>query len=76
MSDVPEQHRPQRGELIRLSADGYRLRGGAPCTLLVTHRADGSWAIHGLAAEGDVGVGMSGDEMVTLAESILDRAYQ
>ena len=39
--------------------------------MLVVQEADDSWAIHGLGAPG---VRLAKAEMITLAESILDRA--
>ena len=64
MVDVP-------GERGRLQAQGHRTDDDSACTLLVINKADGSWAIHGLGAPG---VRLTGDVMVTLAESILKRA--
>lgn len=70
MIDVPDiQHpKPARG---RLTARGRTTDDGSRTTLLVVHELDGAWTIHGLGAPG---VTLSPADMVTLAESILERA--
>ncbi|MGB6162619.1 MAG: hypothetical protein WCF33_16935 [Pseudonocardiaceae bacterium] len=40
-------------------------------SLIFTHEADGSWTIHGL---GVLGLTLTADKMIALAESILGRA--
>ena len=68
--DVPELLHSQR-ERGRLQAQGHRTDDESRCTLLVIYEAEGSWVVHGLGAPG---VRLTGDVMVRLAESILERA--
>lgn len=72
MIDVPgTQH--QRGERGRLTARGRSTDDRSWTTLLVVHEVDGTWTFHGLGAPG---VTLSKVDMVTLCESILQRAQQ
>ncbi len=70
MIDVPETQHQQR-ERGRVIAVGRRTDSGERCTLLVVNELDGAWTIHGLGAPG---VKLSQADMVTLVESILERA--
>ncbi|MDQ3762600.1 MAG: hypothetical protein M3460_13320 [Actinomycetota bacterium] len=70
MNDVSDiQH--QRTERGRVAVRGRRTDDGSMCTLLLVHELDGAWTIHGLGAPG---VKLSQADMITLVESILERA--
>jgi hypothetical protein len=55
----------------RIQAPGRRTDDNTGCTLLVSHHADSSWAIHGLGAPC---VRLPKAEMIALAGKILARA--
>lgn len=59
-----------KAERDRLTTRGRRTDDNSWATLLVVHENDGSWTIHGLGAPG---VRLAKDDMVVLAESILER---
>lgn len=61
---------PWLRERGRLTAQGHRTDDRSNCTLLVIHKAGGSWSIHGLGAPE---VTLSAANMITLVQQILAR---
>ncbi len=58
------------GERTRVVMTGRSTDDNRPCTVIVIHEQDRTWAIHGL---GNQGVRVSAADMVALGEAIVAR---